>query len=226
MPILSKVEGLSEQSHQKVEVECDLKIVEKCRNIFSISYRDARASLTRNSNKILCFYCSHRFKYSGRGNPNCKYKTLDDNFFKNINTDFKAYLLGWICSDGCVSKNGSTISIKIKKDDFRMVEYLRDNFCEELPIVFTDEQVKLVINSNIIVKDVCYLLKITPGKKSNKISFPKLETEQLTWAFIRGVFDGDGAVSDPNRNKKRFPVVNITSSSPHFLKELKILINL
>ena len=64
-------------------------------------------------------YCSRvcwGISVLGRGNQNSRYKQLDDTFFSEIDSPSKAYLLGWIASDGTIGKNG-TISIALHKRD-------------------------------------------------------------------------------------------------------------
>ena len=92
----------SNQSHSIVEVECDFKVNKKCKNIYKTSYKSYFKNISRNNGKLICLFCSRDMKFSGRNNPNCKYKNIDDNYFQQINKE-KAYLLGWIASDGCVS---------------------------------------------------------------------------------------------------------------------------
>lgn len=129
----------------------------------------------------------------GRKNPNTKYEKLDDNFFKEVKTEDKAYLLGWIASDGSVTKR--CITIGINKKDLKCLEILRDIICKELPISpKNNEIISLSISSETISKDVCELLNILPQKKSDVVCFPDLETEELKWAFLRGFFDGDGTI--------------------------------
>lgn len=157
--------------------------------------------------------------YMGRKNPNTKYLKLDDNFFKNVDNEGKAYLLGWIASDGNVKKSG--INISIHKKDIKCLEQLRDLICEDLPIVSVNNttMVKLSISSKTISSDVCILLNISPQKKSHTINFPNLETDDLKWSFLRGFFDGDGSIRCIN-NEHRTPECNIVTSSENMRKSI------
>nr|QBM02752.1 deoxyuridine 5'-triphosphate nucleotidohydrolase [uncultured archaeon] len=132
--------------------------------------------------------------YLGRNNPNTKYM-IDDNFFKKVDTEQKAYLLGWIASDGNLAPNG-TINISIHKKDRKCLEELRDIICKDIPISNGKKSmITLRICSTTMNNDICSLLKIKPEKKSDIVDFPNLENDDLKWAFIRGFFDGDGCVS-------------------------------
>lgn len=152
--------------------------------------------MERNNGDYICLQCSRRLKNSGRNNTNCKYKGVDDNFYTDVDTEFKAYILGWIASDGTITKG--SIKIEIKDVDEDIITTLRDNICPTLPITRrfngSMNSVSLTINSIQISKDVCQLLNITPGKKSHSVCFPTTIPDDLKWHFIRGLFDGDGHI--------------------------------
>lgn len=160
---------------------------------------------------------------SGRNNSNCKYKTLNDNFFECIATEEQAYLLGWIASDGTIAKRGITITIHVKDKD--CLEHLRNIICPELPIKSKKtkigyNQCSLVINSNKCAVDVCNILQISFGKKDKIVKMPKLANEELQWAFIRGYFDGDGSIISPCKSKT-YPVCKIASYSSYIKDSIR-----
>lgn len=134
-------------------------------------------------------------KYLGRSNPNTKYD-LDDNFFKNVDTEQKAYILGFIASDGSIAKTGE-ISIEIKNIDREILEKMRDVVCKDVPVRDDKPEVgdHSVVRfcSKTMTKDVCKWLKIKTGKKDSKVQMPNLKNK-LKWHFLRGFFDGDGTI--------------------------------
>lgn len=208
---ISNVKNLSRQSHAKVKIECSSKISEKCKNINEISYRDAMNTIERNNGKYLCLYCSRHLKYYGINNPNNKYQ-FDHNIMNNIDSEEKAYLLGWIASNGHIGKKNWKIHLKIHKKDLKCLEILKNIICKKLPIIinYNDNSVKFVIYSKQICNDICNLLKIERGKKSHTVNFPELNNDELTWIFLRGYFEGYGTIK--NKNKK-YPECSITSNS-------------
>lgn len=165
--------------------------------------------------------CSNKLKeilYMGRRNPNTKYENLDDNYFKDIKSEDKAYLLGWIASDGSIKKSG--INITINKKDIKCLETLRDIICKELPIRPKEINMKsLSISSKTISNDVCILLNILPGEKSHTVCFPSLDTDELKWAFLRGLFDGDGSITSISETH-RSPSCKISTSSEQMRKSI------
>ena len=193
-PFLDDTKGLSRKSHKQVRAKCQFAVTDKCRGVVTQEYRSIKDVMDRNNNKYICLYCSRNMKYLGRNNPNCKYKTLDDNYFEKIDTEAKAYLLGWIASDGHVNGNNYII---IERDEDILIK-LRNSVCQELPITKRNNSsmnaVGLRLSSSKMVKDVCNWLKINPGYKSDTVQFPELDTDDLKWAFIRGLFDGDGTI--------------------------------
>ena len=212
--IIDDVTDLTYGSSKLVNVECDFKVSDKCRNLYTNVYKDVLRYRTNNDNKDICLFCSRKIKSSGRLNPNTKYKDLDDNFFKTIDTEYKAYLLGWIGSDGNIRKDGFTISIN--KKDIYILEKLRDIICSSLQIIpIKNNMVKLSVCSSEISKDLCSIFNISAGKKSHVINFPDFEdNEMLMLSFVRGFFDGDGSICNTYRYT---PECNITSCSRQFL---------
>ena len=166
--------------------------------------------------------CSNKLKikmYMGRKNPNMKYEKLDDNFFKEVKSEDKAYLLGWMASDGSITKGN--IGISINKKDIKCLEILRDIICKELPITPKKDTdlVGFSISSQTISNDVCDLLNILPEKKSYVVCFPELESDELKWCFLRGLFDGDGGISNISETN-RSPYCTISTSSENMRKSI------
>jgi deoxyuridine 5'-triphosphate nucleotidohydrolase len=143
---------------------------------------------------------------------------LNDDFFKAIDSEAKAYLLGWIASDGTINKSGFTIAINEK--DMHTLTILRDIICKDVDIKNKETNLKsFSINSKTISEDLCHLLSISPGKKSHTICWPNLDDEYLQWAFLRGYFDGDGHVSYVDSAKS--PRCSVASSSVAFRKSIQ-----
>jgi len=137
-----------------------------------------------------------------------KYKTIDDKFFKTVDTEFKAYLLGWIAQIGHVTE--SVISIFVKNSDEEIIAVLRDGFCKEIPLNHYDDKVGFKIYSTEICDDV---YKIFGQKAKAKFQFPDI-IKSLKWVFIRGLMDCDGTI---NKNEKRRGCA--ISSCSIFMKE-------
>lgn len=157
-----------------------------------------------------CLYCSRQVKYSGRNNPNTKYKDMNDDYFADIDSEHKAYILGFIASDGSLTDD--TVRIKVRSVDLDVLEKIRDEICPNGVIKRKDNDVYIVFSSTKLCNDACYLLGIRQGKKSYTLNTPVIP-EEFYCAFIRGFFDGDGSVTDTLQNKKNYLQTTITTSS-------------
>ncbi len=229
MTTLNELKNLKKKSIRKIEVECEARLSKNCRDKYFGCYHDLLATCLNHNNKVVCFHCSrilkasHKSKGLGRMNPSTKYKTLDDDFFKSIDSEEKAYLLGWIASDGSINEKGFTISILEK--DISCLNKLRDIICKELPIKKRinggRNMISLVVSSKQIANNLCNHLNILPGKKSKTVGFPEHIDASLKLSFIRGLFDGDGCIPNPQSSKKRYPVVSIASTSEAMRKGIE-----
>lgn len=171
--------------------------------------------------------CSNRLKsqyYLGQNNPNFQYKK-NENLFEAIDDEFKAYILGFIASDGCLF--GNRIVITIHKKDIDILEKIRNYICKDIPIkrFIKKNQVSLTISSKKMVEDINKLLDIPKDiKKSNIVKYPFNMIYHKD--FIRGFFDGDGHINDPTKNKKTYLQCGITSNSSDLLDSIKTQVNI
>ena len=128
-----------------------------------------------------------------------KYK-MDDNFFKKIDTEYKAYILGFIFADGNIGKdakgNPNRVRITLNARDSELLAKFKDilKFTGDLRF-FKDkgkyDSVSLNFGNRVVAQDV-FNLGCTPNKTSSK-EFP-LINRSLVRHFIRGYFDGNGSV--------------------------------
>jgi len=163
---------------------------------------------------------------SGRNNPNCCVKDLDDSFFHYIDSEFKAYVLGWIISDGSIKSD--SIAIQIHERDNHTLSMIAYGISKQLTVKHypKKQQVKLLLCSSQMVSDVCRHLSIQPGKKCDIVQFPALTTKALQLACIRGIFDGDGTLRNPARDKKSYLTAKITSTSKALLDRVEEIVEI
>lgn len=207
---------LSDGSHQIVSATCELNISENCKGTYELVHKDMILTRKRNNDKFMCMQCSRKLKSSGNDNPNTKYK-FDRDLFSEIDSEEKAYILGFIASDGHLSKRGGLTVISIHKKDIDILYKMRDFICKDIPIAKKRNTiVTLAISSRKINSDICRHLMISSGKKSNCVNFPNLPKD-LDRHFLRGYFDGDGCV----HRSKSSPKASIYSNSSSMLKSIK-----
>jgi hypothetical protein len=213
MVFISDVTELYRHSRKMVIVYCDFEASSECLGAVERKYNGVNNNMDRNNGKYICSKCSYKLRYINRETMHYKYKTLDDNLLFNINTDEKAYLLGWIASDGWFNKN--QVHIAVKNSDVTVLETLRDIVCKELPI--KDINKKTMKTFAICSKDISedaqrYLglaFPLESYKKSHIVCFPNLQPE-LVWYFVRGLMEGDGCICI---EKKKYLFVSIASYS-------------
>lgn len=158
-----------------------------------------------------------------------KYK-LNENYFDIIDTPNKAYIMGFLHSDGSNSMDKSTISISLQEEDKDILEQMRIEIGSEKPLEFLDysnkhdfgytykNQYRLLLFS----KHMCEKLNnkgITPNK-SLTIGFPNWLDEELISHYIRGVYDGDGSICRRYINNNNLPITVTITATESFCKEL------
>ena len=117
----------------------------------------------------------------------------NSNYFATIDTQQKAYWLGFIYAEGNVYKN--TLAIKLISSD----RYVLDRFKKDIQ---SEHLVKKVKNKNAYVikihaKEIVKQLNqlgVYPNK-SAIIKFPKLLKTEFYLSFILGYYDGEGCLS-------------------------------
>lgn len=121
-----------------------------------------------------------------------KYK-LNEDFFENIDSEEKAYFLGFIFADGYVNEKNNIVDITIHNKDREILDKLvLCLYPDGRPLkTIREKYIRLVINSKKIINDL-----VKHGcmqAKTFKLVFPKIPIK-FEKDFIRGYFDGDGCV--------------------------------
>lgn len=122
--------------------------------------------------------------------------SLDENYFSKIDTDIKAYFLGFIAADGCIHKNESKqdiLKICISKKDEELLIKFKEELKTNKPLSYRNgKYVTLEISSDKIVKDLGKY-NLVPNKTYKDIVSDNLPSK-FVLSFIRGYTDGDGCV--------------------------------
>ena len=131
-----------------------------------------------------------------------KFDLVDPNFFEQIDTQEKAYFLGFLYADGCLSEKG--VSLRLQEADKPILDKLNKLIYKDKPLNFflrkkTDkynrqEQYGINIHNSKMCSD---LLKLgLAPRKSFVLPFPSenIVPKSLLNHFVRGVMDGDGTI--------------------------------
>lgn len=160
--------------------------------------------------------------------------TVDENFFANIDTEEKAYWLGFIMADGCISTSNkrtpnNRLHIILKQDDIDHLYKFKDDiqFSGEVKRGeihdkrgFTTYKAEIKINSKQLCSDLMALGVVS--RKTGKEKIPSEIPDDLIRHFCRGFFDGDGSIAYIYKAKQyRF---KLGSSSELILKQFQELL--
>lgn len=122
---------------------------------------------------------------------------LNEEYFEQIDSNEKAYWLGWIVSDGSltdnIEKSKFSLELTIKKEDEDILHLLENDLGVKNKIYPSQKHYsRFCLGSKKIITDLNKL-----GITSNKtfsVKVPKFD-KKYNAAFIRGIFDGDGGFS-------------------------------
>lgn len=143
---------------------------------------------------------------------------LNEDYFDNIDTQDKAYILGFLMADGNNNPDKQTISMALQEDDKYILEEIRTKIGSEKPLDFIDYSNKHDFGYtyknqwrlNLFSKKFCEVLaeKGMMPKKSTYLQFPTCIPNKLLSHFVRGYFDGNGSISHKNSKYLSISIVS------------------
>jgi len=159
----------------------------------------------------------------------------NENYFENIDSENKAYWLGFITADGCIhqKQNGNLykLSIQLSHIDFSHLEKFLIDLESEHTITVRD-QLNKKLNKvykgcfiNICRPKLCEdLNKYGVGPNKSKELDPPLISDDLMPHYIRGLIDGDGCWTIDN---SKYPQMHMSfvSSVESFTKDIKDILD-
>lgn len=159
---------------------------------------------------------------------------INHDYFSEINTETKAYLLGLLLADGNVmeSKNNKskTLQISLKAEDGYLIEILKNEIQPNKKITISERQNKgsqhkVVFYSDKIVEDLS-VYGIVPRKSLIIERLPIVKNEDLQRHVLRGMFDGNGTVYSTKNNKLRVAYYGTNKLCKDFQLYLHNILNL
>ena len=156
------------------------------------------AEITGLTVKQICDYARRQGLKKQNITPEGRSKyTVDYHFFDVIDTEEKAYWLGFLYADGYIRKDGLELSL-CKQDEIHLEKFkksIKSNVSVKQKIVNGFPQARITICSKYISEKLHNLGCVR--NKSLILTFPTEEIvpNNLIKHFIRGYFDGDGCVS-------------------------------
>ncbi|MEK6885149.1 MAG: LAGLIDADG family homing endonuclease [Nanoarchaeota archaeon] len=159
-------------------------------------------------------------------NQYCTKYHANYNFFDVIDSEEKAYWLGFIAADGTVPKvrepNSFCVNIRLANKDFHHLEKFKKNLNSN-HIVRTRKVTKVgLVNGTFDVAEYCvYNTQLAKSilnyniRPKGSMRMPNLEDN--TRHFIRGYFDGDGSFSFGEKIQTSF-----VAESKQFLEDIQL----
>ena len=129
--------------------------------------------------------------------------SYNKDFFKVIDTEEKAYWLGFIYADGYIvngikGKNNDSLGITLSNKDKEHIEKFKKSIDSNHPIriyktKYGTNSARIIIQDEELVADLIELGVLR--NKSLILKFPTTDVvdKSLIYHFIRGYFDGDGS---------------------------------
>lgn len=138
-------------------------------------------------------------------------------YFEEIDTEYKAYILGFFLADGYIEKTSNRICFNNSIDDISIIERIKNEICPDSKVIYSNKQSQVKFRKEQVTlrftnKNLAKLLKEKYNIESAKtfkddyfFNFDYLPNHLIPH-FIRGYFDGDGSVSfiPKHENKQLF----------------------
>lgn len=158
-------------------------------------------------------------------------RKLNKKYFDTIDTEHKAYWLGFIMADGCICKTESKgkynrLCFNLKSSDKCLLDQLQMDLQSDYPIKIKNNVNKkldfecticeLRISSAYLVNSLI-THSVIPNKTGHEL-IPESVPKDLIKHFIRGFYDGDGCLSSTKK-------LSIGSASNLILDQINQCIN-
>lgn len=152
---------------------------------------------------------------------------FDNTVFDSIDTEEKAYWLGFLFADGNVSSTINNVELSLAEHDKEHLEkyrkFLKSKSEVKTGTITVDNKVykrcRLAV-TNVHFKQRLIELGCVPNK-TQTLEFPDdvFENDSLVYPFIRGYVDGDGCISFTPSGRNTLEIIG----TKEFLSKIKLL---
>lgn len=132
---------------------------------------------------------------------------IDTQYFDNIDTPNKAYILGFLYADGNLTQHGYGIRLFLQDRDKNILEDILAELKSNYPLHFYDYSYKPnhrnqygIFISNKYMFNSLLNCGLTPNK-SLTLKYPTCIPDKYQKDFLRGYFDGDGTLHSSKNGK-------------------------
>lgn len=158
-------------------------------------------------------YKTNISKYREKMSHAFHHYNIDEHVFDVIDSEEKAYWLGFLMADGYNHVSKSAICLRLNAIDTEILEKFRTFLKSDAPIYSfrrktlvsgSENDYKEVRVNSVHLSDTLTRLGCVQGK-TYTLEFPDYIPDGLMNHFIRGYFDGDGCISITKRTNRKSP---------------------
>lgn len=209
-----------------------IETIEECIKLYSEGVSSTQLSKQFGYSSATILYHVKKAGIIPRSNKvNSRRYDLNHNYFDKIDTEDKAYWLGFLAADGFITSDRPQIGITLSRKDKEHLAlynkcldstYLIKDYVSDTAYKKATKSSKVLVTSEQMYAALVKL-GFTPNK-TYEFKLPELEAEMYPH-FIRGYFDGDGSWSKDKESKAvsyKFRLMGTQS----FLEDVKKLIGI
>lgn len=203
------------------------RVIKKCEQAVEYYLETKSIEKTARKYKIRNDYLSQYLKSINIEVKNYQnISKLDEKVFDIINTEEKAYWLGFLYADGYVSYNTYDIELTLQLSDKHHLEKFKTFLKWENNVKTDFYRCRIIFKNKYLHGKLCKLGCFP--RKSLILEFPTKNQvpDYLLHHFIRGYIDGDGCIYIYKSRYKKYtsPALNILGTE-NFLNSLKNVMN-
>ena len=201
-------------SHKKNIPELELK------NLIKLRWTNKEIANKYNCSELCVNRNMHRYGFLR------KEIDFNINFFETIDTEAKAYWLGYISADGCIGMDNNCYRVEITSKDIEHLEKWHRDIDSNHEIHISYEKYGKSIHCSEKMYHDILKYGITERKSLTlEINF-NLIPQSLIHHFIRGNFDGDGTICFENKKNIRKQVVVVFLGTQHLISNIQKILNI
>lgn len=191
-----------------------------------VSAADIAVKYNICTDSVYNLFTKYDFEIKSISHAKQQYK-INENYFDEIDTPNKAYIIGLLYADGCNMTDKHEVTISLQERDKHILEQIKNELRYDGPLRFIDYNTKNPNHQNQYKLDITNkhisesLNKLGVWKnKSLILEWPEWLDKKLYSHFVRGYFDGDGSLYFDRSNNATVSFV----STEMFLNRLQEIV--